>query len=249
MSVTASSSVAGERLLAQADLLLGLARVFVLPTAASLDVLDDLAAAADDLTAAAAVREPAALAASLRAAAETARAAGLEAWSAEHARLFACGVLCPIHEGGFVRRDKGNILGDVAGFYLAFGVALREDGHERPDHLVAELEFVAALLVMLARAEAEGLTEPAEVTLAALRSFGADHLGEWLPGFALRLLATSALPVYAHLADALAHTWLSVAAAHGIEGVVVEETGRRLPVVGDDPGSPYECGMDQAGLT
>lgn len=243
MNPVAATPATGATLLAQADLLLGLARAFAPPTPATLEDLADLAALADDLAVAAGAPEPAGLAASLRSAAAAARLDGVEAWAAEHQRLFACNVACPINEAGYVRRDKGHILADVAGFYRAFGVALRDDTGERLDHLVAELEFMAALLVMLARAEAEGLEVHAATTRAALRAFGADHLGEWLPGFAGRLTATTGLGVHAHLAEALVHAWAGVVLAHGIDG----GPGQRLPMAEDDPGTPYECGLGEAG--
>lgn len=236
--------IAAPERLAQSDLLLALARAFAEPRPSLLVDLREVAAVADALAAAAGAREPAALGASLRAAATEAAAAGFEALSAEHHRLFSCGVVCPLHETGFVRRDKGNVLGDIAGFYRAFGLTLREEQHERLDHLSAELEFLALLLLMLARAEDEGLEEQAQVTRAAARAFAEDHLGEWLPGFARRLTETTRAPAYAHLADALAHAWESLAPTLGVE----EPRGRPLPVVSPEPGDPYECGMADAGL-
>jgi TorA maturation chaperone TorD len=234
--------------LAQADLLLALARAFAPPTPALLEGLAEVAAVADDLAVAAGAREPVALATSLRAAAAAAAADGLEAWSAEHQRLFACGVVCPLHETGFVRRDKGNVLGDIAGFYRAFGLTLREEQHERLDHLSAELEFLGLLLLQLARAhdragDGEG-QEQVEVTFDAAQAFADDHLGEWLPGFARRLVETTTLAAYAHLADALAHAWASVAPTLGVD----DTRGRRLPAYSPEPGDPYECGMADLGL-
>lgn len=238
-------TLAPDRRLAQADLLLGLAAAFALPTPALLARLEELAAAADALADAAGAADPAALARSLRAAAAAATASGVATWAAEHQRLFACAVACSIHETGFVRRDKGHILADIAGFYRAFGLALREEERERLDHLVAELEFVGLLLVMLARAEEDGLAEQAEVTRAAAQAFAEDHLGEWLPGFARHLTETTRAPVYEHLADALLHAWASVAPTLGVE----EPRGRRLPTFRPEPGDPYECGMAERGLS
>lgn len=234
-------------LLAQADLLLGLARAFGPPGPAATRAVADLAGVAEPLTEAAGGPDPPALADALRLAAWSVADAEPAALAREYERLFSCGVACPIHEAGFVRRDKGHILGDVAGFYRAFGVQLREGSAERPDHLVAELEFLALLLVMLARAEGE----PAEVTRAAARAFGEDHLGEWLPGFAMHLAVTTREPAYAHLAHALAGAWTAVAATLGLD-----EAPRRLPTAGTgagtgagaEAGEPFECGLAEAGL-
>ncbi|MCO5165838.1 MAG: molecular chaperone TorD family protein [Planctomycetes bacterium] len=229
--------------LAQADLLLGLARAFGPPGPAATKAVADLAGVAEPLAEAAGGPDPRALADALRLAAWAVADAAPGALEMEYQRLFSCGVACPIHEAGFVRRDKGHILGDIAGFYRAFGVQLREDAAERPDHLVAELEFLALLLVMLARAEGE----QAAVTRAAARAFGEDHLGEWLPGFTVHLAATTREPAYAHLARALAGAWGAVAAALGLD-----EPPRRLPAAGTgagaEAGEPFECGLAEAGL-
>lgn len=122
------------------------------------------------------------------------------AWIAEYYRLFEGSIACPINEAAYIRRDKGALLADISGFYLAFGLAHAKETGERPDHLRCELEFVAMLLVMLAKAE-QSAREDQEVTLGALQSFLADHLGEWLESFCARMESTTSLPLYAHLAE------------------------------------------------
>lgn len=83
---------------------------------------------------------------------------------------------------------KGRELADVAGFYRAFSLALREDdgqsGRELYDHVAVELEFYAQLLlrqaILLQRGEGEG----ASITLRARRSFLTDHLGRFVGALA-----------------------------------------------------------------
>lgn len=75
-------------------------------------------------------------------------------------------------------------LADIAGFYSAFGVVVR---HERPDHLVAELEFMALLLLAEADARTDGLTDQAEIAADAARVFLRDHLGTWVTAWASRV--------------------------------------------------------------
>lgn len=223
--------------LARADLLLALAGALGPPEQGA--VARTAALAGDGASLAEAAGGDAAVGDALEALAAAARATPGPAAAAEYRRLFDTGVACPIHEAGWIRRDKGAILGDVAAFFRAFGVAPRPEAGERPDHLVAELELAAVLLVLQARAEREERPEAAEVTREALRSFAEDHLGEWLPAFALRLAETAGLELYARLAEALARGWRTVMVEEGL----VRPT--RLPLAEEGDGTPYECGLDE----
>jgi len=120
--------------------------------------------------------------------------------------LFDCSVACPINEAAYIRRDKGAILGDIHGFYQAFGLRLTESW-ERGDHLVCELECCALLLVMWANADKAGNDEAAQIAEDALRAFIGDHLGEWLPTFCERLAFVSPCDAYASAAQALQLLW------------------------------------------
>lgn len=165
-------------------------------------------------------------------------------WRAEATRLFEGGCLCPVNETAYVRRDKGAILADLAGFARAFGFAPAEGVGEKHDHVVSELQLAALLLVMLARARDAGDDAAAEVTEAALRSFADDHLSAWVVLFCERLAATAVQPALAVLAPLLAGAWRELAAAHGLE--IAEAAGDAAP--GDDPAaSPYECDGCPAG--
>jgi TorA maturation chaperone TorD len=223
-----------RQLLARADLLLLLASWLRLAPAAetrpaSPAELEELAAAcglgselAPELTGLAAAR----------------RASSSADWSAECTGLFEGGCLCPVNETAYVRRDKGAILADLAGFYRAFGFAPAADVGEKPDHIVSELQFTALLLVMLARARDADDDEAAGVTYDALRAFADDHLGAWVGLFCERLAATAGLPALAGLAALLAGTWRALAAEHGF--AVTIATDDAMP--GEDPGAtPYEC--------
>ncbi len=159
----------------------------------------------------------------------------LDTWAGEYNRLFETNVACSINETGIIRRDKGVILADIAGFYNAFGFKLSEKATEKADHLTGELEFVALLLVMLAQTQDE---EALRTTHHALSSFSFDHLGEWLPTFCERLTENTSLLIYQHLAKLLQGTWTEVVAINSLpipEGEIME-----LP---EDEGTPYECDM------
>lgn len=237
MSATATLD---RQLLARADLLLLLAAWLHLPPAAEGEPARpaELAELAD------ACGPGFALAPELSALAAARRASSSADWSAECTGLFEGGCLCPVNETAYVRRDKGAILADLAGFYRAFGFAPAEAVGEKPDHIVSELQFTALLLVMLARARDADDDAAAAVTHDALRAYAHDHLGAWIGLFCERLAATAELPALTGLAAVLAGTWRELAAAHGFE--ITEAVGNALP--GDDPeATPYECDGCPAG--
>jgi len=74
-------------------------------------------------------------------------------------------------------------LGDLMGFYHAFGLAMKTGKHERPDHISCEFEF----LMFLALKEAYGLEQNDRDMVAETRKaeklFMRDHLGRFLPAF------------------------------------------------------------------
>ncbi|MBI2361510.1 MAG: molecular chaperone TorD family protein [Deltaproteobacteria bacterium] len=78
-------------------------------------------------------------------------------------------------------------LGDLMGFYEAFGLTLSTEEHERPDHLSCELEFLSFLALKEAYALERGEASMLEETRKATRLFLRDHLGRFLPGFANKL--------------------------------------------------------------
>lgn len=67
-------------------------------------------------------------------------------------------------------------MGDVAGFYRAFGMDFTGD---RPDHISMELEFMRLLTMKEAKALADGNSENAGVCIAAQKEFLSCHLGRW----------------------------------------------------------------------
>ena len=90
-------------------------------------------------------------------------------------------------------------MADVAGFYRAFGLEM-SPGAGRPDHLAAELEFMASLAFREAYARRAGNADGATVCRKAQRAFLADHLVRWLPSFATRVSETGPDDPYTALA-------------------------------------------------
>lgn len=157
-------------------------------------------------------------------------------WQEEYNFLFEGNVACAINETGYVRRDKGAILADISGFYRAFQIQLSDSATEKADHLVAELEFMALLLVMLAKAETE---ETKTITYDALAAFCFDHMSEWIPLFCQRLTKTSQL--YTHLAEFLQTVWSGIVEANHLP--VAELSPQQDIPITEDTETPYECDM------
>jgi len=72
-------------------------------------------------------------------------------------------------------------LGDLAGFYSAFG--LKMNAFERVDHISCECEFLAFLTRKEAYALEQNDVEMLETTRGAQRLFLKDHLGRFVPAF------------------------------------------------------------------
>ena len=222
-------------LLAQADLLLLLAQIFA-PPSAKMPVMQDIETLAlEELLQKTGSSDPGHLREVFQQLRQLSKTTNIETWMGEYNRLFETNVACPINETGFIRRDKGVILADIAGFYKAFGFELSEAATEKADHLTGELEFFAMLLVMLAQAQDE---EAQRTTYNALSAFSADHIGDWLPTFCERLTETTNLRFYQRLAELLQGVWSEVVTINGLPIPSGEITG--LP---EDSGTPYECGM------
>ncbi len=158
---------------------------------------------------------------------------------AERTRLFELPSGCPPYEAAWIRRDKGAILADVAGFYRAFGFDAAPDTGIRHDHLGAMAEFIALVCVMEARARAAGNAEQADIAHEACVDFLRDHLVDWVPSFLERLQESTMSRPLLHAAACIERAWES-AQAMGLPALdLLDATSAPDPV----PGTPYECGL------
>ncbi len=171
----------------------------------------------------------------LESAAAQARTASRTEWSGEYRWLFDGSIACPINEAGYVRRDKGAILGDLCGFYRAFGWQPTDTG-ERPDHALVELEFLAMLLVMAACAET---SEQAEVTERAMADFTRHHLSDWIGAMAHQLEISTTYPLFLAIAELIRRIWPAMVQWH--RWVVDPPIPGGIGIV-EEPEDPYECG-------
>jgi TorA maturation chaperone TorD len=173
--------------------------------------------------------------------------------SNEYHRLFEGGMICPLNETAYVRRDKGAIIGDACGFYRAFGWEPRLGTGEKPDHLVFELQFFGVLLTMLAQADFESAAERSEIVRNAIRKFGGDHLGDWLPTVIQNISETTQTDAFRGLTEALRCVWDSLVQYHAIpitpsDAIIPPPSIPTLGAAESDPvDSPYEpCGFESA---
>lgn len=176
------------------------------------------------------------------------RIARTDARGREHRAIFGHTVAhgCPPYETEYGQRHlfgQSQELGDIRGFYEAFGVRPRLGG-ERPDHLACQLEFLALLAIKEATALAAGGQERVSVCRDAASLFIAEHPGRWVPALAARIAGRAPHSGYA-AAAALA---VAVLAQHAHElgaSPQVLGPGDLLPVVGQPDGFSFECGVDE----
>src|SRR5690606_6118701 len=93
------------------------------------------------------------------------------------------------YEGSNVTVTAGGVtprLAEIAGYYQAFKMHVC---HDRPDHVVAELEFLAFATMLESDALAVSDEERAEIAAEAARSFLRDHIGRWLRPWSERVAA------------------------------------------------------------
>lgn len=130
-------------------------------------------------------------------------------------RWFDLGRVAP-YEGSNVTATAGGVtprLADVAGFYRGFNMAVTGD---RPDHVVAQLEFLALTLVTEAEAVERGEAERADITARATRSFIRDHVGGWVEAWAARVGAIDDLAPWFPVAAAAAELFRREAAQRNV---------------------------------
>ena len=92
-------------------------------------------------------------------------------------------------------------LGDLMGFYHAFGLTLKQDRRERADHVSCECEFLMFLALKEAYALENDNREMLVETRKAEKLFLRDHLARFLPTFAAKLDREDPAGFYSMLAE------------------------------------------------
>ena len=112
----------------------------------------------------------------------------------EYTELFLTRMFCPPTETVYGKNsfNTPNILGDISGYYKAFGFTL-SDKAEVPshDHLAVELEFMSFLELKIAYALEQKNEENLDICLKAKKGFLAEHIGRWAYVFGQNLVTRS----------------------------------------------------------
>ena len=130
----------------------------------------------------------------------------------EHRRVFSNVITldCPPYETLFGNDHvfaQSQVMGDIAGFYRAFGVELSKDIHERLDHLSVEFEFMHFLAYKESYSRCHDGADKTQIVLEAQKKFVKNHIGRWVPLFCRMLVKKADSGLYKHVADMMAE-WL-----------------------------------------
>ena len=95
---------------------------------------------------------------------------------------------CPLYEtqyGAAHVYQQVHELGDIQGFYKAFGLDISDIEKERCDHISVEMEFMHYLLYKQAYALENHGDEKSQICVDAQKKFLKEHIGKWAPLFAV----------------------------------------------------------------
>jgi TorA maturation chaperone TorD len=170
----------------------------------------------------------------------------------EHRRVFSNVITldCPPYETLFGNDHvfgQSQVMGDIAGFYKAFGVELSRDVHERLDHLSVELEFMHFLAYKESYARCHDGLDKTQIVVDAQKKFVKDHIGRWVPLFAKMLVRKSDSGLYKLVADFLVE-WMEFEVAYlAVNPQPYSEADYRPATFNAPEGQTYECGAQDQG--
>ena len=170
----------------------------------------------------------------------------------DHKRVFSnvISLDCPPYETLFGNDHvfgQSYTMGDIAGFYNAFGLQLSQDIHERLDHLSVELEFIHYLAYKESYALLHDGKEKLQTVVDAEKKFVKEHVGRWVPLFAGMLKKKADYGFYKILAD-FTSAWVGFEIAYlGVSPQPYSETDYRPATFGNPEGQSFECGAQDQG--
>ena len=170
----------------------------------------------------------------------------------EHRRVFSNVIAldCPPYETLFGNDHvfgQSYVMGDIAGFYSAFGVQLAQDIHERLDHLSVELEFLHFLAYKECYALCHDGPEKLKTVIEAEKKFVKEHVGRWVPLFSGMLKKKAEYGFYKTVADLTAQ-WVAFEIAYlSVSPQPYSETDYRPANFISPEGPSFECGAQDKG--
>jgi TorA maturation chaperone TorD len=170
----------------------------------------------------------------------------------EHRRVFSNVITldCPPYETLFGNDHvfaQSHVMGDIAGFYKAFGVELSRDIHERLDHLSVELEFMHFLAYKESYSRCHDGADKTQIVVDAQKKFVKNHIGRWVPLFC-RMLARKADSGFFKLMADVTSDWMDFDVAFlGVNPQPYSETDYRPATFSAPEGQTYECGAQDQG--
>ena len=171
---------------------------------------------------------------------------------AEHRRVFSNVITldCPPYETLFGNDHvfaQSHVMGDISGFYKAFGVELSKDIHERLDHLSVEFEFMHFLAYKESYARCHDGLEKTQIVVEAQKKFVKNHIGRWVPLFCRMLAKKADSGPFKLIADFTAE-WMEFETAFlGVVPQPYTETDYRPATFSSPEGQTYECGAQDQG--
>src|SRR5678815_500386 len=171
---------------------------------------------------------------------------------AEHRRVFSNVITldCPPYETLFGNDHvfaQSHVMGDIAGFYKAFGVELSKDIHERLDHLSVEFEFMHFLAYKESYSRCHDGADKTQIVLDAQKNFVKNHVGRWVPLFCRMLVRKASSGFYRHVADLMAE-WMDFETSFlGVVPQPYSESDYRPATFNAPEGQTYECGAQDQG--
>jgi len=170
----------------------------------------------------------------------------------EHRRVFSnvISLDAPPYETLFGNEhvfQQSHTMGDIAGYYKAFGLELAEVVHERLDHLSVEFEFLHFLTYKESYALCHDGDAKLQIVTDAEKKFVRDHVGRWAPMFA-DMASKKAQRGFFHYLCELCKAYLKFECAYlGVKPQPYKETDYKPATFIPPEGASFECGAQDLG--
>lgn len=170
----------------------------------------------------------------------------------EHRRVFSnvISLDCPPYETLFGNDHifgQSYVMGDISGFYTAFGLQLSQDIHERLDHISVEFEFLHFLAYKESVAFCHHGPEKLKTVVDAEKKFVKEHVGRWVPLFSGMLKKKAEFGFYRIIADMTASLVAFDVKFLNVTPQPYSETDYRPANFMGPEGQSYECGAQDQG--